>query len=290
MKGWRRFGLVAAVLTILPCGPAGAWGVVGHAIVADIAERHLVPEAAAAVRSLLAVEGHDRLDQIASWADEWVVLHPETGRWHYVDIPLTAATYDAARDCPQGECVVAALTRYSAVLADSSLPAEQRLEALKFVVHLVGDIHQPLHCANNNDQGGNRVPVSYFGQTVNDRGGPLNLHGVWDFAMIERHLGIAGPPHGRVEEMRRAAAQVAETWDDQTIDADDGAAEDPASWANETHAVAGAIAYQDIATSADPVEVGERYDSRAWPVVNRQLILAGIRLASVLNRELTSPQ
>lgn len=106
------------------------------------------------VRDLLAIDNETTLAQASTWADEIRPQRPETSRWHYVNIPInppagTPPAYDARRDCPTGDCVVAKIGAFEAVLRDKAAPPRQRLEALKWLVHLVADINQPLHCADN---------------------------------------------------------------------------------------------------------------------------------------------
>src|SRR5262249_48901498 len=116
----------------------------------------------------------------AFWADEIRDRRPETARWHYVDIPLAAHDYQPARDCqrtPRGDCIIAALERERAVLADHGATDQRRSEALRFVVHLIGDLHQPLHCADDGDHGGNAVDVTFLGR-------PERLHAVWDGGIL----------------------------------------------------------------------------------------------------------
>lgn len=126
--------------------PALAWGPNGHAIVADHCRDAFDRHGAQADRALLASEGQQTLDQIASWADEHRVSHRETAPWHFVDIPLDANTYDDARDCRGGNCVVAKIGDFAKVLGDPSEDVVTRTQALKYLVHFIGDVHQPLHC------------------------------------------------------------------------------------------------------------------------------------------------
>jgi hypothetical protein len=165
--------------------PALAWWDAGHQIVANIAERRLTPAAKRETNELLALEHQRHLSSIASWADDIRRDRHETASWHFVDIPLDASRYDPARDCKDGDCVVVQIVRFAHVLADPHAKPRARLEALKFVVHFVGDIHQPLHCENHGDHGGNDVHVGWFGK-------PTNLHAVWDGSIIEKMGSVTG--------------------------------------------------------------------------------------------------
>jgi hypothetical protein len=197
---------VAAVLfasTILFNGQSRAWGPEGYAMIAEIAEIRLAnsPVLDQIKQVLAADDSHAKhLDQIASWADAVRPARPETQNWHFVDIPLDAADYDAGRDCKQtdkGDCVIAAIQRSVAVLRDRNADSKARVEALKFIVHFVGDIHQPLHTVNDCskfpppecDRGGNKVKVR-FREHHSD-----NFHSVWDGGMIEDELQLTLGDH-----------------------------------------------------------------------------------------------
>ena len=147
---------LTVILICLPL-PALAWGAEGHEIVAAIALRELTPAARLQVARLLGSEAmlvHD-----SNWADEVRDQRPDTGPWHYVDIPLDAPGYDAGRDCGGDACVVAQISHDLHVLGNARVSAGQRAEALRFLVHFVADIHQPLHAVDNADKGGNGVRV-----------------------------------------------------------------------------------------------------------------------------------
>jgi hypothetical protein len=170
--------LTAFLLTLATTTQVWAWGSEGHRIVAEIAEQYLEPETAHQIRDLLAIENTSGLADVANWADQIRQQRRDTASWHFVDIPINAAGYDATRDCPRNDCVVAKTDEFVAQLRDRSLPARPRLEALKFVVHFIGDIHQPLHAADNGDRGGNEIHVRYPRRKT-------NLHAVWDSGILE---------------------------------------------------------------------------------------------------------
>jgi nuclease S1 len=127
---------------------------------------------------LLALENVTTLANVSMWADQIRLQRRETAPWRFVNIPIhppsgTLAAYDPQRDRPQANCVVAKIDQLAGVLSDRDAAPWQRLEALKFLVHFVADIHQPLHCADNHDAGGNGVRVEFNGR-------PTTLHAVWD--------------------------------------------------------------------------------------------------------------
>ena len=283
----RFLALIGAVALALVAPLAQGWGPEGHAIVADMAQQHLTPAAAADVASLLRLEGLDRLDQVSSWADANRDAFPGTGSWHYVDIPLQADGYQSARDCPQANCVVARLAQFAHVLADHAAAPQARLQALKWVVHLMGDIHQPLHAEDNRDKGGNAVQVQFFG-----RGS--NLHAMWDGGILRHALSLhPGPDYS----FDHAAVQVEAMQLDSAITPAQRAAWAPAGlvpqldhlaagWADESHRLAQQVAYVDIAKPYG-LAWSQRYQDKAWPAVRTRLEQAAVRLAEVLNESLT---
>ncbi len=161
--------------------PAQAWGQLGHRLVARLADDGLTPQTRAAIADLLQGEADPTLAGIANWADALRGSDPGLGRrsatWHYVNIGADDCRYDAARDCPRGNCVVAAIEAQRRILADPRRSSADRLKALKFVVHFVGDAHQPLHAGHADDRGGNDYQVNYHA-----RGS--NLHAFWDSGML----------------------------------------------------------------------------------------------------------
>ena len=252
-------------------------------MVADIAQAHLDAAAAAEVASLLKLEELDRLDQISSWADGNRNEFPDTGRWHYVDIPLQAAGYDASRDCAQGNCVVSKIDEYVHVLADKAATPQARLLALKWVVHFVGDIHQPLHAEDNGDKGGNTVQVQFFGKGT-------NLHSLWDGGIIRHALDLKP---GTNYTFDHAAVQADAMKLDADITPDQRASWATSNllpqivdasivWADESHALAQRVAYSDINKPSGDAW-SQRYQRKAWPVIQTRLEQGGLRLAEVLN-------
>ena len=192
----RKFAalLSTALLTLAVAGPAGAWARLGHAMVGELAERHIDPKAKAEVARLLAGEPDPSLGGIASWADDLRDSDPArfkaTSRWHYINAKGGGCAFEVERDCPGGNCVVVAIEAQRAILADRSQPLEARRDALKFIVHFVGDTHQPMHAGNRTDAGGNgfqvslRTPIqpeAYARNKYVDGVMGTNLHSVWDY-------------------------------------------------------------------------------------------------------------
>jgi hypothetical protein len=240
----------------------------GHRIVAEIAEQYLEPATARQVRELLAIENATTLAQVSTWADDIRPQHRETARWHYVNIPIhppsgTPTAYDAERDCSRGDCVIAAIERFEAVLRNRSAPPRDRLEALKFIVHFVADVHQPLHCADDGDRGGNDIRVSLSGRTT-------NLHAVWDWGILAPAVG--GDERGYALRLVRSItpAEIAR-WRGGS----------PTDWANESYGIARRLIYGEW--PHEPGSLPASYEAVALPVVNEQLEKAGMRLTALLN-------
>ena len=296
----NRLKIAATVLLaalLLSTGHAFAWGPEGHAMIAEIAEMRLSDQAKAQVADLLSRDDSnaEHLDEIASWADAVRPARKETAPWHFVDIPLDAPKYDALHDCTNGNCVVAAIKKFSDVLANRNADPKARLEALKFVVHFVGDIHQPLHCVADfskfpppqGDKGGNLVQVrNYFDKEK------TNLHSLWDGVIIEEaldlQLGDHFQPdlHATLAEAKKLNKKIrdsdASAWAPQGLLGQlDTSLID---WANSSHSLA-QDAYRNLPI---PQRRGwdETYKEEAWPVIEGQLMRAGVRLAQILNEAL----
>lgn len=260
----RIRSLLAAIticLLILPQPQAWAWGSEGHRIIADIAWDHLNDTTLANLRQFLS---DNDLASISTWADDIRGGRPETGPWHYVDIPPASAGYDV-KDCPADNCVVAQINRFARILGDPQQTFAARSEALKFLVHFVGDLSQPMH-AMADARGGNDIPVTVFGSGQCGEY-PCNLHSVWDSELIQ-HAGVREHRYARQLEAMIVAEHL------------QAGSADPVAWANESLALAKQAWVQPQS------DIDEAYYLRERPVVDRQLALAGLRLAQILNEEL----
>jgi S1/P1 Nuclease len=257
-------GFALAALLLVTTRLGLAWGPEGHKAVALLAERYLRPQTRAQVHELL---GSESLEDASLWADQ--IAHtsrPETAPWHYIDIPLRDSRIDMRADCPQGQCVLAKTQEFVAVLGNPQAGREARSEALKFVVHFVADLHQPLHCEDHHDKGGNTQAVIFEGH-------PDNLHWVWDTGLVEE---INRDPHALAVELGRETTEVERAgWQTGSIE----------SWVLESHRLAQTAAYRRSWAFGTPV-LGRDYDERAEAVVKLQLEKAAVRLALLLNRQL----
>lgn len=260
--------LALAATTLLPV-PASAWGAQGHRLVARIAETRLEPRTQAEIDRLLATEPGATLAGIAPWADQLRAEDPDLGKrsagWHYVNIAEDDCVYDLTRHCRGGNCVIEALKAQGALLADHGLSDAERLQALKFVVHLVGDMHQPMHAGYGHDKGGNTYQLQFDGHGT-------NLHSLWDSGMLntqkldddhylQRLLALPAPAGITAPDLQRASAQ----WAEQSC----------------------RIAVRPGVYPAGHV-VGNAYANSWRPVAEAQLRLAGEQLAALLNELLGS--
>jgi hypothetical protein len=271
---------IAAVLALTPLHQAWAWGQEGHSIVAEIAQRRLSPAAADAVNRLLAKAS---MASIASWADDVRPSRKETGNWHFADIPIGEDRFDRTRNCkpePDGDCVVAELERLRNDLRCAATDDAKR-EALQFAVHFLGDIHQPLHTVKE-QVGGNAVDILLFmrGRT-SDRGKLTlesgNLHSVWDEVLISRMEFAWGTYVTRLEREWLKSSEA-------TTPGIDGGT--PTAWVEETHKKA----QQIWAMTPNYHILDDDYLAKAKPIVDRQLGVAGLRLARFLNEAYGSNQ
>ena len=266
---------LAAAIVLFPSLCFG-WGREGHEIVAIVAANHLDESAKAAIRSLI---GDQPLYSIANWADDIRNERPATKPWHYVNIPF-GSKYDAGRDCPaETSCVVAQIERFRGVLAGKT-DREQRVEALKFLVHFVADIHQPMHAVKE-AQGGNLLHVRFLGSDACGQY-QCNLHSVWDNSLIEhagwaRVSGSFGPSSAAITPYtpQEYAARLEALIKAESLDRQAGGR--PEDWANESLALAQAAWVRDGAN------LDEKYYWQQIKVVDRQMALAGLRLAKLLN-------
>jgi hypothetical protein len=279
---------LAAVLALAPFEQALAWGQEGHSIVAEIAQRRLEPATLEKIYKLLRSElpglkstAPISLSSIASWADDYRPQHEETRNWHFVDIPYDRDDYRPAEDCrldPQyGDCAINAIARVRQTLADCTKPNDERVAALKFLVHFIGDIHQPLHAitridpdTGKEDQGGNTIQVTFFDKKTK-RDVSTDLHTVWDTHVILHKVYDWGEYVRLIETEWLPGKDIAALQ-----------AGDPVAWVLAAHRAAVEVSYN---FRPDHV-LDEEYFRASEPIVDQQLALAGVRLARVLNETL----
>lgn len=278
--------LLMIALLALPA-PALAWGDYGHRITAAIAEANLSPKARANMNALFRAEKllgtpDCPLRTIADasvWADcirrddlRWGYTAP----WHYVNMDI-CQPFDLKANCANGNCVGAQVTRNATLLGDNSLPAHVRLEALAWLVHAMGDMHQPLHSGDRGDLGGNRTSAAYG--IVEGR---MNLHRLWDTPIAERAI-TQGPQMVRKYTAEERAPLLTGSVDD---------------WALETWSITRDVVYpvaQHGPACGPMLKPGERARitdgdiETLIPVVRQQVLRAGLRLADAIERALGNP-
>lgn len=277
----RSFVLGAALLA--STSPSFAWGQLGHSVIAELAQRHLKPAAQAQLKELI---GDSSLAAISNWADDYkfTTEGKSTYRWHFVDIDVARSNYDAALDCKesnqQGTCIVDGLPAAITVLKDVTRPKEDRLRALKLVVHLMGDLEQPLHASErSDDQGGNKLNVILRAKRSDGKTytRASTFHSMWDDSLIDLQAYSWG---SYVDALDEGPLPNAETppYDQARI----------AGWANETHAL-GIKAYAllpagtpDHNDAGHPVEIGTDYAASVKADLDSAMTKGAARLKAVL--------
>lgn len=302
----HRLHLASAVgaAAFLCAAPMRAWGPAGHHIVAIIAEQRLSPEARAKIHKLL-LNGKYSMAEISTCADvirgrprgnpspEDVMCRslagevPSTnGLWHYIDIPVPtrAKTLDAF--CPEGNCVTARIREFSDTLRTSSDDAKRR-QALLFLVHFVGDIHQPLHAAEREcDRGGNSERVNFYLDAVKHAN--QALHHVWDseeLALLMHHNHIDDERVYAGVLMAGVTPSQASKWARASVD--------QIAWESyrlAVNRVYRGIPVQDFCQKPPPApivtDLSSTYENAGTRVVREQLMKAGVRLAAMLESDL----
>lgn len=254
----KIYNKILVALGMMSALTAYPWGQKGHDTVAYIAECHLSPEAKAAAEELL--DGRS-IVYYANWLDN--ASHtPEysfSKTWHYKNIDEDE-TFETAKINEKGD-IVTALEKQISVLRDTTLSKEERSLALKMTVHLLGDIHQPLHLGHASDLGGNRWEVRYFKN-------PTNLHSVWDSKIVESaHKWSYSEWQEQID--RADTAQTAEILSLST----------PQDWAKETYMISKEV-YEK---TPQDFNIEYNYIAEWTPLIEQQFLKGGLRLAEVLN-------
>jgi len=266
--------------------PPLTWGPAGHSLVAAIAQTLLNDSATAAVLNLLP-ESNGNMAAVASWADQMRHTYPWSAELHYINTPDWACTYEYDRDCQYkgvpNICVDGAIQNYTARLLDTSLPFDQQNEALKFLIHFVGDIHQPLHCGFTTDEGGNTFKGHFNGKEE-------NLHEIWDSAILAERIDNDFNKN-QTDYLTYLVQQINTVWMGQangwevcnttTPDFDCST-----QWAVESINLACRYSYVE-ANGKTHIKtgftLGDPYYERNMPIIEFQIAKGGVRLAQVLN-------
>jgi len=292
----RQCGVLVLAAVVFACSTpqvSWGWGRDGHSIVGKIAELRLSDKAHAA---LVEITDRSLADvKISSWPDTITQLPnpPLNAFWHYVDIPYKAEDFDPQREAEAvakrvhktvaeigtENNVIDKITYWKKVLADPNEIRYKRYTALRFVVHFVGDIHQPLHCITRDDTGGNGVPVTFLGQFDPH----VKLHQVWDTSLVNFARGEI--------PLDTYALKLAQKVTDKDVNAWLTDME-PKAWAKESHDLAKKYVYPPVMDQKwdlqkdVPVKLDANYAQTARPIVETQLMKAGVRLARILEEAL----
>jgi hypothetical protein len=255
---------VLSLVGVLAAAPAAlGWGKIGHRVISTLAEKRLSPDALLGLRELL--EPGESLADASLWGDEHRREIPGSAAWHYVNVPIGESHY-ASRYCPDSGCVVSKTVEMRSVLANASAPWEERRQALRFFVHLLEDLHQPVHVGDRGDRGGNDLQVRFL-----ERG--TNLHRLWDEGLLEHHSEDEATWVRELEPM--AVPEQHRSWCQGTVE----------EYATES-LLAARQAYLLPGTSSfiQPGQLlGASYFEAARPVVERRLAQAAVRLSCALN-------
>jgi len=318
MRGGARLGVLGAAFILL-FSPVRAWpwGCEGHQAVAMIAEKHMNTHALEMANKLLQSEpidpalpryclsqGLDLMADSSTWADDLRSSRPEASPWHYIDIPRDAPRSAMAKSCPASTgCVTSAIEHQVELLRSDGTDARVRADALRFIIHFGGDLHQPLHCVSNNDLGGNCVPIDFFGNPPIEKNPQYesyapNLHAIWDSAIILRIKGMESVAQWAASLDQQFSSQAG-GWEKEGVNVE--------NWAWESHELADSVVYAKLPV-AIPVEkpepliscsddnhistrmlklhelVSQQYVDAVAPTLNQQIAKAGVRLAMVLNQ------
>ncbi|PHH82045.1 hypothetical protein CDD82_7193 [Ophiocordyceps australis] len=279
-------GVINLALVSLP-GALG-WGTLGHMTTAYLASSLVSNTTEAHFQQVLQSQQDDYLAHVASWADsvrytKWGAF---TKTFHFIDAhddPPAQCNVDLERDCKQTGCVINALANYTQQSLDPGLSALLRAQAAKFVIHFVGDLHQPMH-NEGVAQGGNGIHVLWEGKS-------FNLHHVWDSSIAEKWIGgLRGSPQnlakkwaedlaGEISKGKYASEK--ETWlKDMNINDANGTA---LAWSREANALVCTYVLPQGPKAIQDQELCGDYYSRAGPVVERQIARAGYRMAAWLD-------
>jgi hypothetical protein len=239
-----------------------AWGVTGHRVVAEIAQRHLTQKSLAAISQII---GSEKLAYWSNWPDfiksdtthQW----DSTSKWHYVDLPgnTPKPAFETELKALDGANLYSQVLKLSTVLKDKTKPLSERRDALAFIIHLIGDLHQPLHVGRDEDQGGNKITVYWFDKKT-------NLHSVWDASLVDFQQ-YSYTEYADLLSLRYKN-QMEKVKKTKILD-----------WFYESHVLSDKI----YALSPNEAKLSYQYNYIFQDDLNLQLYKGGIRLAKILN-------
>jgi hypothetical protein len=240
-----------------------AWSADGHTSIGILAISQLQTESRHELENIIGPLDEQAMAKACNWPDE--IRETEEWDWsarlHYINIPRGDFVYLESRDCPDQQCATQAIKRYATELANRESPMEQRWQAFAWLCHLVGDLHQPLHAGFEDDRGGNNFDIIFKGEQ-------MNLHGFWDFELINQH---AGSWQNLVRLLSTSpVSRATSNWSPEMVN----------DWTNESHKLAKQAVYPAIRN------IDETYVQKSWELTQKQISSAVSRLALIINSEL----
>ncbi|CAF0923907.1 unnamed protein product [Rotaria sordida] len=289
----------SSIYLLIACGSVYGWGGDGHSLTAAIAQTLLTNESLAFVRDHLPWYTSGNISMLASWPD--YIIYPDTNpvdylnwQWskelHYVDTKDWSCVYNRDEDCNWNtgrQCVDGSIQNYTIRLADTQQDEIQRNEALKFLIHFIGDVHQPLHAGFQGDRGGNSIRGHFFGKET-------NLHSLWDNIMIERR--ISQDFHSQpllyldylINQMKTRYAQNTSDWTHCPSSDESRYLACSTSWIIEDAKLNCEIVYRDENNQPMSIskefDLGQTYYNTRMVILEQRLIQGGLRLATVINK------
>ncbi len=249
-----RKSIILTFLIVLSSSAFAEWGPTGHRVTGWIADQYLTKKARKAVDRILDCES---LAMASNWMDEVKSdrAYDHMSDWHWVTIPL-GSTYDQTTKNPNGD-IIQTLERVIGELKAGTLTDAEQAERIRILIHLVGDIHQPLHVGGRDDKGGNDVKVRWFGSSS-------NLHRVWDSEMID---GTRLSYTELAQSLARPSKAELQAWQSATV----------LEWAKESQS------FEEQVYDTGGGRLGYEYTYKYFPIVEQRLLQAGVRLAGILN-------
>jgi hypothetical protein len=242
------------------CSPTLAWGPVGHSTIGILAVNQLDVDVRVELEKVVGPLDAHAMEKACNWPD--AVRETEQWSWsaplHYVNIPRGDFIYQQTRDCPTQQCATEAIKEYAGQLADQQLDIEKRWQAFAWLCHFTGDLHQPLHAGYADDRGGNDFEVSFDAKQI-------NLHGFWDYELIQKNAGSIQNLVQILSSSDRLA--VGSDWSIDSVD----------DWTNESHKLTKTIVYPKT------VILDDAYQQQSWAIAQKQIKLAASRLALIIN-------
>lgn len=252
------------LVLLLTASSAQAWSWDVHRVIALVAYENLLEPSKAEVDRLL--PGPFSFEHASVWADDLIIYRPGTASWHHINLPRDATAYDAKRDCSQDACLVAQIHRHTRILADKSVADALRTESLKFLIHLVADIHQPLHVAFSDDRSGSDTWVSVRLQSEQIE----NLYVLWNRGLYEHNW----------RSRAAAVADISQAMRPQWLGST------PEDWANESFTITKTFIYRSIMAGTPKARADnlpESYADEATPIIRERISMAAARLAGLIN-------